>query len=108
MAFKEATSLKALKESKKLRIVLEDTPILITYCDDSVYAINDQCPHMKASLMKGDFKDGIVTCAKHNAQIDVKTGEILEKAKVLFIKMPTKTAKTYETKVEADKVYVNL
>jgi len=108
LAFKEVTELKALKEAKKLQVTVEGKTLLLTYYENTVHAMNDACPHMKASLSKGSFEDGVVTCPKHGAQIDVRTGSILEKAKVLFIKMPVKKAQTYETKVENDKVLVNI
>ncbi|MFU8786731.1 MAG: Rieske (2Fe-2S) protein [Candidatus Izemoplasmataceae bacterium] len=108
MEFKEVASLKALEKEFKIRIVLDNNPILLTYFNSKVYAISDKCPHMGASLEKGHLEDGIVTCAKHGAQINVTNGNIEEKAKVLFLKLPTKNAKTYEVKVEEDKVYVKL
>ena len=108
MSFNEVTDLKTLKEAKKLKVTVGEKVLLLTLHEGNIYAMNDACPHLKASLYKGSFEEGVVTCPKHAAQIDVTTGEILEKAKILFIKMPVKKATTYETKVENDKVYVKI
>ena len=106
--FKEVASLKDLKKEVKKRIVIDDQAVLLTYFNKKVYAIADKCPHLGASLVHGSFEEGIVTCPKHGAQIAVQTGEILEKAKILFLKMPTKKAKIYEVKVEDDVIFVKL
>jgi len=96
-----------LKEQGKMRVHVEGVAILMAYVNDQVYAINDLCPHMKASLYKGTLDEtGIVTCKAHQAQIDIKDGSIKEKARLLFLKMPTKRATTYPTVVYGKKVYV--
>ena len=106
MAFQYAAEVKALKDAEKLRVIVDEKPILLTYYRDTVYAMSDRCPHMKASLYEGDYEEGIVTCKKHHAQIDVETGKVLEKAKLWILKMPTKEAQTYVVKVEDDKIFV--
>ncbi len=96
---------------------LPDTPvlfeqeghrILLAKKGDHVYAIADKCPHMGTSLMKGSMQDGVVTCKSHSAKIDIVNGEILEKAHIGFIKMPTKQAKVYQVQVEEGKVFVEV
>ncbi|MGD9605679.1 MAG: Rieske (2Fe-2S) protein [Bacilli bacterium] len=96
---------------------LPDTPflfehegqrILLAKKDDKIYAISDKCPHMGTSLMKGTIQEGVVTCKSHNAKIDIVTGEILEKAHIGFIKMPTKKAKVFLVVVEDGKVFVEI
>ncbi len=108
MGLKQVTTLEILKKASKLRVVVGDEPVLLGYHEQQVYAISDYCPHMKASLFNGSYQDGIITCPKHNAQIDIKTGLIQEKAKLLFIKVPTKNAKTYPVTVKDGKVYIEV
>ncbi|MBE0700279.1 MAG: Rieske 2Fe-2S domain-containing protein, partial [Acholeplasmataceae bacterium] len=71
-----ATDYHELKKSFKKRVEIEKIPILLICLEDNVYAIHDKCPHLGASLDKGDYKDGAVRCKAHGATIDVKTGEI--------------------------------
>lgn len=104
----DIASVEELKTKKKLRVEHEGKPILLTFYEDAFYAIDDRCPHLKASLFKGTFEKGIITCAKHHAQIDVKTGEIVENAKILFLKMPVKKATTFPVKTEGNRIFVDL
>jgi len=95
-----------LKKELKLRVVLENKPILLTYYKNKVYAMADKCPHLGTSLLLGTFENGVVTCKSHKAKIDVLTGDILEKAQLLFLKMPTKKAVIYPTFVDKNKIYI--
>lgn len=95
-----------LKKATKLRVDVAGEPVLLTYLDNEVYAISDRCPHMRASLYKGSFDAGLVTCPKHNAVIDVKNGNIIEKAHFGPIKLPTKKAKVYQVQVKDDEIFI--
>ena len=101
-------SLNELKKHTKLRVDVGSEPVLLTYLDGSVYAMSDRCPHFKASLFKGSFNNGLVTCPKDNAVIDVKNVTIVETAHLGPIKMPTKKAKVYQVSVEGDDIFVTL
>ncbi len=106
MAFQFATKIAELIKAGTMRVVLDEKPLLLAYHKDDVYALSDKCPHMKHSLYEGTYGDGSVTCKRHGATVDVTTGEIKAKAKLLFMKMPTKKAQTYVTKVVDDDVFV--
>jgi len=101
-------NLNELKEKKMLRIEVETSAILLTYHNDHVFAMSDKCPHMGASLAKGTLANGIVTCASHHAQIDVTNGKLVSNPKILFMKMPSKNAKTYQVKVEENNILIEL
>jgi len=106
--FQKVASLKELKEKKMMRVEVGENAILVTLKDNKVFAISDKCPHMGASLAKGSLSDGVVTCAKHHAQIDVTNGQLVNSPKILFLKVPAKNAKTYATKVEKDDILVEV
>ena len=103
---KKVAEMKDFQNEKMLRVSYEDEWVLLCLHKDKVYAISDKCPHMGTSLYKGTLDDGIVTCKSHKAQIDIQTGEIKEKAKILFLKMPTKKAKTYDVVVKEDSIFI--
>ena len=42
--------------------------------NDTIYAIDDRCPHMGFPLHKGTVKDCILTCHWHHARFDVASG----------------------------------
>ena len=97
-----------LKEIFRKRVVIEGKPILVVLLRDKVYAIQDKCSHLGASLTKGTQEENHVKCHAHHAVFDVTNGDVVEKAHVGFIKMPTKKLKTFPTEVKEGNVYVDL
>ncbi len=103
-----ACELSTLKKHRKMRIFIESTPILVAYIDGDIYAVNDKCPHMRASLYKGTIdSEGVVTCQAHKAKIDMKSGRIQQKAKIAFLPLPTKKTRAYSVSTDEGKVYVD-
>lgn len=43
--------------------------------DDSVFALEDKCPHKNGPLSQGIVHDGCVTCPLHNWVISLATGK---------------------------------
>jgi len=97
-----------LVESFKKVVVIDGKKILLTVLADQVYAILDQCSHLGASLNKGLIEQKSVTCKAHGAKFDLQSGDVLDKAHIGFIKIPTKKTVTFKTKVENGKVYIDL
>jgi nitrite reductase/ring-hydroxylating ferredoxin subunit len=95
------------KDFKK-RVVIDKTPVMVTLLADKLYAIQDKCTHLGASLSKGELDNERIQCHAHHAKFDVKTGDVIEKAHVGFIKMPTKKLKTFPVEIKEGKVYVEL
>ena len=58
------------------RVVINKHTIgLFRTATDTVYAIEDQCPHKKGPLSEGIVHDNCVTCPLHNWVISLETGE---------------------------------
>jgi len=89
-------------------LTLNGAQILITNINRDYHAIQRKCPHMGADLGKGKLADAIVTCPKHEASFDVRTGKAVQPSKLLFFKFKTKDAKTYPVKIEGDTIMVGL
>ena len=51
---------------------------------------------------------GTVTCPRHGAQFDVKTGKAVGDAKVAFMKMKVKDVESFPVKVEGTDILVGL
>jgi len=66
----------------------------------TLYAIEGDCKHMKASLAGGLFQHGTVTCSWHGWQYDLSTGECLTNEGFRL--------KTYATEVVDNDIYVIL
>ena len=95
------------KELKK-KVTIDGQSILLIFLLDHVYAIQDKCSHLGVSLSKGTQIDEHIQCQAHHAKFNVKTGDVIDKAHIGFIKMPTKKLKTFKTEVTEGKVYIEL
>lgn len=58
------------------RAVIEEKTIgLFRTTDNTIYAIDDECPHKHGPLSQGIVHDNCVTCPLHNWVIDLRSGE---------------------------------
>lgn len=58
------------------RVVIEEKTIgIFRTSADSVFAIEDKCPHQNGPLSQGIVHDNCVTCPLHNWVIDLSSGE---------------------------------
>ena len=64
----------------------------------TIYGIQSECAHMRASLAKGGIRDGVLTCNWHGWQYDLASGECLT--------TPGFRLKRYEVEVDAGVVYL--
>ncbi len=80
------------------RIILDEKGVaLFRTKDNSVYAIEDSCPHLGGRLSDGIVHDNCVTCPLHNLVIDLQTG---------VARSPeAQTVACYPVKVIDNKVY---
>ncbi|TVP94145.1 MAG: hypothetical protein EA374_07825 [Acholeplasmatales bacterium] len=108
MGYHFAMKLDQLDAETMRRVMVKEQAVLLVHHATQIYALQDACPHLGASLKTGTLSEGAVTCPKHKARIDIKTGQILEKAHVLFLKLPTKAAKVFPVKIEDGKIFVEV
>jgi 3-phenylpropionate/trans-cinnamate dioxygenase ferredoxin subunit len=88
-----------IQPGEGLRVEIGDEPIAIWNVDGSFYATSDVCSHEESSLVEGDLWGGVVECALHGAQFDVRTGAVLSLPAVFPIA-------TYFVKEEDGALYV--
>lgn len=58
-------------------IDINDVLIAVFNIDGTLYAIEDVCTHDGGVLTGGELKGCVITCPRHGAQFDVRTGEVL-------------------------------
>jgi nitrite reductase/ring-hydroxylating ferredoxin subunit len=80
------------------RKTVKDAVIFKT--EDGFYACENRCPHMGYPMNKGTVRDGVVSCAWHNWQFDMKSGGCYRGA--------CDDLQTYEVKVEDGRVLLAL
>jgi nitrite reductase/ring-hydroxylating ferredoxin subunit len=52
----------------------EDKRIAVFRTPGGVFACDNRCPHQGYALVRGDVKDGVLTCAWHNWEFELGTG----------------------------------
>ncbi|MEM7334221.1 MAG: Rieske (2Fe-2S) protein [Chloroflexota bacterium] len=72
--FVPAISYDELKEKGCRVVQLKGHTVALYATADSVYAVDNRCPHMGFPLDKGSVKDGILVCHWHHARFDLETG----------------------------------
>jgi nitrite reductase/ring-hydroxylating ferredoxin subunit len=70
-----------LADGTALRVPSEHTgtrdAVAVFRDGEAYYALEDTCPHAKASLAEGWVEHGEVECPQHGARFDLRTGEAL-------------------------------
>jgi 3-phenylpropionate/trans-cinnamate dioxygenase ferredoxin component len=108
MSFVKAADTVNVPENKAIKVIVGGKEILISNISGSYYAIPDKCPHMGGSLSEGILSDGIITCPKHGARFDVKTGKAVGNAKLAFLKIKVNDSVTYPVKIDEGAIMVDI
>ena len=80
-------------------IVGDDEIVVFKTKDNSIYAVNNECPHKQGKLSEGLVHEKSVTCPLHNWDIDLETGLASEEGAC---------TRKYETKIEEGVIYLAL
>lgn len=65
-----------LENGERLLIEIDNLPIVIFRIADVLYAIGDVCSHDDGPLGDGEVVGLEVTCPRHGARFDIRTGEV--------------------------------
>lgn len=58
-------------------IIVDDVPALLVRTGNDFFAVEDVCSHDGQPLTDGPIADGAITCPRHGAKFDLKTGNAL-------------------------------
>jgi 3-phenylpropionate/trans-cinnamate dioxygenase ferredoxin subunit len=89
-----------IAEGRTLRVVVDGIEVLLCKCEGQIYAIEDVCTHDGAPLDQGELEGCDITCARHGAVFDVRTGAVVALPAVMPVA-------TYNVRVEGDDVFVD-
>jgi len=81
-------------------VVGDDEIVIFKTRDNSIFAVNNVCPHKQGKLSEGLVHDHMVTCPLHNWDIDLETGVVKDE--------DNSCTKKYDTKVEEGVIYLSL
>lgn len=98
--FERVASVDEIQPGGRKAIVLDDdTPALLLRAGEEFYCIEDVCTHDGQPLTDGPFEGCEITCPRHGARFDVRTGEPTC--------MPaTEPVRTFEVQVRDGEVFV--
>lgn len=75
--FEPAARIDELPPGGRKSIVVDDVPVLLLRIGDVFYAIEDVCTHDGQPLTQGPLNGCEITCPRHGARFDVRTGKAL-------------------------------
>jgi 3-phenylpropionate/trans-cinnamate dioxygenase ferredoxin subunit len=108
MSYTKAALITDVPEGKCVTVVLDNSEVLLAKIDGAYYAVSNKCPHLGGRLSDGILEAGVITCPKHHAKFDLKTGANMGSAKIAFFQVGVKDLQTYPVQVEGDDILVDL
>ncbi|PJF39880.1 MAG: non-heme iron oxygenase ferredoxin subunit [Chloroflexi bacterium] len=75
--------------------------IAIFNVDGTYYAIADVCTHDDGPLAEGELHDCVITCPRHGAEFDIKTGKVLKAPAMVDVP-------TYPVRVEGEDIQIEV
>lgn len=74
MPFERAARLGEVPTDRGLRVRLGEVDIGLYRIGDTIYAMEDACPHAGFPLSRGRLEDCVIVCEAHGWPFDVRTG----------------------------------
>lgn len=74
MAFVPVARLDEIPQDRGLRIQIDGVAVGLYRVGESVYAMEDACPHAGFPLSEGSFENCVIVCKAHGWPFDVRTG----------------------------------
>jgi nitrite reductase/ring-hydroxylating ferredoxin subunit len=116
MSWTEVTSVDQLSLGERQVVKMGDKKILLLNLEGKIYAVDNACPHLKLPLKNGKISsDCTITCPFHHSSFDLATGEVKRWSTFppVIGNLMGKIAKekslpVFETRIEGDKIMVNL
>jgi 3-phenylpropionate/trans-cinnamate dioxygenase ferredoxin subunit len=89
-----------LTEGSRRLLRTSSCDIALFNVQDSVYALDDSCPHQGSSLVVGKVEGTTVTCRAHGLRFDLATG-------CMRSSLPLRV-RTYPVRIEGGRVQVDI
>jgi nitrite reductase/ring-hydroxylating ferredoxin subunit len=65
-----------LSDGRPLRVIVDDTPVLLLSQGENTYAIHDRCSHRGCSLRDGKVQGDEIVCACHGSRFSLRDGAV--------------------------------
>ena len=97
--FERVASVEEIDPGGRLSIFVDDVPALLVRVGDEFFAIEDVCSHDGQPLTHGPVADCSITCPRHGAKFNLRTGAAMC--------MPAiEPIETFEVQVKGGAVFV--
>jgi 3-phenylpropionate/trans-cinnamate dioxygenase ferredoxin subunit len=74
-----------LPNGERLFVEIEGKPIVIFNIADQFFAIGDVCSHDDGPVGEGQIEGYTITCPRHGAEFDIRTGKVVQMPAVIDI-----------------------
>ena len=99
--FQFAAQTSEISDGEKLLVEVDQRRVILFQSGGEYFCMDDVCTHDGGTLSDGGFSDFEITCPRHGARFDIRTGCPLS--------MPaTQPTKTHQVKVDGDQILVKL
>lgn len=99
MATAKVATKSEIPEDRGLGVVAGERRVALFRIGDEVFALQNKCPHRGVPISNGQCQNGEVTCPKHDARFDIRTGKHL-------CGPATSDIRVYPVQLDGDDVYV--
>lgn len=108
VSMERLVDLETLIQKGKMKVPYKHRVILLVYIDGEVFAIDDKCPHMSASLFPGKIEGDVIYCKDHSLGISLKTGEVANRNQADFMRLDeySRSVKKYPIVVKDGVVFL--
>jgi nitrite reductase/ring-hydroxylating ferredoxin subunit len=76
MAWTKILAENALASGAQQVVKVGNKNILVVNYENQLYAVENNCPHLKLPLKAGKIQDGAIVCSFHRSAFDLNTGEV--------------------------------
>ncbi|HEX2698456.1 MAG TPA: non-heme iron oxygenase ferredoxin subunit, partial [Anaerolineales bacterium] len=81
----EIAPVSELPNGERLFVEIEGKPIVIFNIADQFFAIGDVCSHDDGPVGEGQIEGYTITCPRHGAEFDIRTGKVVQMPAVIDI-----------------------
>ena len=101
MEFFPVAHVSELGNGERLLFEIDGEPIALFNIAGEYFAIADVCSHDDGPVAEGELLDHEITCPRHGARFDIRTGEAISLPAVVDIP-------AYPVQVEGDEILIGL
>jgi 3-phenylpropionate/trans-cinnamate dioxygenase ferredoxin component len=104
--FIKVATTKEVQAGTVVKVQVENEEVLLANIGGNFYAIANKCPHMHGDLSSGKLENEEVTCPRHGAKFNLKTGKAMGKPKMGLLHPNVKDAQVFEVKVDGQDILI--